>query len=499
MDTQQKVTCIFGILMLAWLAGLSVYFGLAKKGRVRRRLPEIFLVSVLFWGVIYSLVWIPFTSPDEYAHFATAYRLSSRLLGEPAVNEQGMVLVRAGDAEELTIFLSGEAYETVYSRFAAGSESDEMIGYGHAAMEVANHAYLPQAIGISLARMLSLGQVAAIYLGRLCNLLFFLACGYLAIRLAPFGKTAFLGVSMLPMTLELASSLSYDGFAIGMGMLFTAYVLYLIYEAPAVGAGQLLILGVLLALLAPCKMVYIPLALLCFLIPTEKFGSKKKFWIGAAAVAVLMAAGILAVNLDKMLVYFQQTEEAVTWAEESAGYSISYVLAHPVRTIMVFVRTLLQKTPTWISTMLGSMLGWLEYRINAAVTVFLLLWVCLAGIAEDEDIRMIGSGNTGAAPQREPADGKGGPVMPLPHRIVSWSACGLTVLLTMFFMLLSWTPLTSEVVEGVQGRYFLPVLPLALLTLKNRKVQVTGLSEDMLLWGFGIANFFVIYGILAGI
>lgn len=481
--------------MLAWLAGLFVCFSLEKKefgrkGKTGRRqpeeaagrsgpgletrLPELFLVSVLFWGILYSLVWIPFSSPDEYAHFATAYRLSSHLLGEQAVNDQGMVLLRADDTEELTIYLDEEAYERVYSRFASKNENNDPMGYGHAAMEVANHAYLPQAIGISLARIFGMGQIPTIYLGRLCNLLFFLLCGYLAIRLAPFGKQVFLGVSMLPMTLELVSSLSYDGFAIGMGMLFTAYVLYLIYEAPQVGGKQVLILGILLALLGPCKMVYIPLALLCFLIPAEKFGSKKKFWIGAAVVAALMIAGILAVNLDKIRVYFRETEEAVAWAGESAGYSISWVLAHPVQTIGVFARTFLQKTPTFVSTMLGSTLGWLEYRTDAAVTAFLLIWTLLSGLCKDG-------------------------MMPAGHKIVSWISCFLVVFLTMFIMLLSWTPLSSRVIEGVQGRYFLPILPLVLLTLQNRRIRITGMSGEILLWGFSAANFFVIFGILAGI
>ena len=43
-------------------------------------LPKLFICFVLFWGILYSLVWIPFSAPDEYAHFATAYRVSDLLL-----------------------------------------------------------------------------------------------------------------------------------------------------------------------------------------------------------------------------------------------------------------------------------------------------------------------------------------------------------------------------------------------------------------------------------
>ena len=37
--------------------------------------------------------------------------------------------------------------------------------------------------------------------------------------------------------------------------------------------------------------------------------------------------------------------------------------------------------------------------------------------------------------------------------------------LTMFSMLVAWTPTSSEVITGVQGRYFLPVLPLGAMVL----------------------------------
>ena len=37
----------------------------------------------------------------------------------------------------------------------------------------------------------------------------------------------------------------------------------------------------------------------------------------------------------------------------------------------------------------------------------------------------------------------------------------------MFSMLVAWTPVTSLVINGVQGRYFIPFLPVVLMTVKN--------------------------------
>ena len=43
----------------------------------------------------------------------------------------------------------------------------------------------------------------------------------------------------------------------------------------------------------------------------------------------------------------------------------------------------------------------------------------------------------------------------------------------MLSMLIAWTPVSSRVILGVQGRYFLPFLPVLLLALKNHTVVLT--------------------------
>ena len=40
-------------------------------------------------------------------------------------------------------------------------------------------------------------------------------------------------------------------------------------------------------------------------------------------------------------------------------------------------------------------------------------------------------------------------------------------------MLIAWTPISSRVINGVQGRYFLPFLPVLLLACKNDFVVLT--------------------------
>ena len=50
--------------------------------------------------------------------------------------------------------------------------------------------------------------------------------------------------------------------------------------------------------------------------------------------------------------------------------------------------------------------------------------------------------------------------------------CALGVFgLTLTAMLLNWTPIWSTLILGVQGRYFLPVLPLLLLCVRKMDIR----------------------------
>lgn len=49
-------------------------------------------------------------------------------------------------------------------------------------------------------------------------------------------------------------------------------------------------------------------------------------------------------------------------------------------------------------------------------------------------------------------------------------------------MLVGWTPLSSQVIAGVQGRYLLPFLPFVLMTVKSERLVRTAGSDETLLF-----------------
>ena len=64
------------------------------------------------------------------------------------------------------------------------------------------------------------------------------------------------------------------------------------------------------------------------------------------------------------------------------------------------------------------------------------------------------------------------PALPGKTRITLVGVSLLVILATFAGMLISWTPVGCETILGVQGRYFLPVLPLLLLALPGNRIRL---------------------------
>ena len=451
-----------GIVFLAVLAGILWIYG-KKPG-------WLFPATVICLGLFYMMILPPFSAPDEPRHFVSAYRLSNQIMGKQAVADEaflssasdkekeyiargGNVLVREQDGrEEPYASVGRDSYALMLRElFTKDAGSGTTVRF-EAPVNTTPVVYLPQALGISFARVLHLGYIPLIYMGRLFNLLAFAGMAWLAVRIMPFKKEMFMAVSLLPMTLHLAASLSYDTSLIGLSLLFFAWCFYLAYEKKQIGIRDTVILGLLLVLLEPCKIVYLPLAGICLLIPASKFGEKKRYWISVAAVIGVMALAIFLINNVVLSAWIQDTENIISWEGGSAGYTIQDILKEPYQAFLIYYETLVTQLDYYQATMLGGYLGNLDPNLTVPYFCLYLLW----GILIVSSVRRVGD-HTPFKPGQK-----------------VWIAV-LTLLsfcLVLTSMLLGWTPKGFTYIAGIQGRYFLPILPLILLMIYGDNLTI---------------------------
>ena len=508
-------TWLYGwyIAAVLWGAASLGLLGYLAVVRDFRRPERFFAVSCLLLGLLYMAVLPPLSAPDEVSHYISAYQLSNRFLGKEVTDSQGRVYIRAQDAwaEDLEDVLADDGsgviregdtvivgqtveqdtYELIRQRGLGGQDAGRQSGNQtggnqpdgnqpvpsyQPAVRTTPLAYIPQALGISMGRLLGLGTLGLMFLGRIFNLLFYCAVGFLAVRRIPFGKEVLCGVGLLPMSLHLAASMSYDVMILALSGYFLAVCLDLAYRAERVRGRDVAVLAAILAVMGPCKMVYGVIAGWCLLIPVKKFGGRGKWALSAAAVLGAFGAAMALVNLQTVALYTGIQDRYITWAQEP-GYSFAQLIHSPLKVLRLCYNTLTGYGEQLYSGMIGRMMGNMDPVLNVPYVVILGLTALLAVLA----LRKPG----------EPLFIRKG------QKLWIWFLALLCLGALMFSMLLAWTPLSATMIQGVQGRYLLPLLPALLLTIKNDRVVRTSGKDGGILFAMACMDVYAILRIFS--
>lgn len=154
------------------------------------------------------------------------------------------------------------------------------------------YSYLPQAIGMLFAKLLDLNAIWLLWLGRLFNLIAYAFIISFAIRKTPILKFPMLIVSILPLAIYQAASLSADAMFISLSMLAFAYFLYL-YKTPNIKWIDLGIFYGAIILAGLLKSPFLALSLLIFLVPKQNFENNTQNIVSKFAIVIALGAGIL--------------------------------------------------------------------------------------------------------------------------------------------------------------------------------------------------------------
>ena len=402
---------------------------------------------IMLIGIIYTLIVPQFSVPDEYTHYLTSYSQSSILLGERAFDERGNVLLYEDSSNALVRASHPTVNEYV-------KEYDGLIGkdkfkinrpyISRAPLTLGSFGYFPQVLGVSLGRILGLNGIQIGIFGRISALLLFAVLISYSLKIIPkFFEKVLFTISILPMTLQQVCSYNYDSVLFTACFFLFAYLLYLIYEKEKINKLDITLVTLSSIVIATIKFVYLPILGLGLLIPREKFTLKNGKVLVILMLVVLSLGSYLVVMKCNSL-FWNVHESNTSSLINYNTFTISQVIQHPIREIVIIIATFQRFTADYISQMISGPLGWLEMNVPAIqLSGFLMMLFYSLFIVE----------------KKSETDQK--------VKLCSGLISMMIILIVILALQISWTPDNSMIVVGVQGRYFLPILPMVLLAMKD--------------------------------
>jgi uncharacterized membrane protein len=401
---------------------------------------RVFLAFAWIFGSLFAIVTPPFQVPDEFQQFYRAYQVSTGRFTESRFGDQlGGFL--PSSLERFSQQIWGEKFSPdakvdphrIWSTRTIPLDPGDTNFYYFA--NVSWHSpmnYLAQGASIALARHLGLGAMGIFYAGRLGNLFVWSLFVCAAIRLIPILNWTTVLLALTPMSLAQAASLSADATVNGVCILFTAAVMRLAVSQSRIPPVHLIALTILGAAVSLAKTAYLPLTILFVVIPASRFSSTRRYWI-AFALFLLVCLGT-----------------TVAWSLCTFGsktYSMPgvdphdqaiYMLHHPLQMAHMEIGMLV--AVPFIASIIGQ-LGW--HAIRLWLPCAIAYWVVLFW-----------------STQLPPRDFQ---MKPRQRTVLALAVIGCWIAI-FSLIYLTFTAVGGKSINGLQGRYMIPVtLPFMLL------------------------------------
>ncbi|MBR2839998.1 DUF2142 domain-containing protein [Candidatus Saccharibacteria bacterium] len=449
------------ILITSLFFEIALCFVLFIAKRKTWKIEKIFFILGSILGLLY-LFAIPIgRAPDEESHFFRVYEIASgHIISD--ISEQGDVgSLEPQDIEIVrTISKDNITYSDLLSN--VNDQADEDSVFVTTSADSYNIiSYLPQVTGMFIGKTIGLPYLIAAYLARFFNLICCLLILYYSIKHIPFLKEIVFFIALLPINMQAMVSLSPDALITASAIALITFTLYSNYTLKTPFTKKhFFILLPLCILVSITKIVYAPLCLLLFTIPKARFGNTKRklFWIiglGMLVIAVYFAWRLIAPPIRN---------------STDTGSQLANIMHNPFYYLAVLVHSISTNSILYLTGTLGGHLEWFNVNLSMLYILASLIIFTLLCAKARQSITISKS-----------------------IKILSISLFAFITIIIFTALYLSWTKVGETVIDGVQGRYFLPILllvPLAFLSVsrksKNNRPRPSSLSQNYYLYAFFI-------------
>ncbi len=426
----------------------AVWFLLFDRKRFLQHIAIPVFFIILFTGLTEIMAHgLGKSGNDEQIHFANVYQMAysgKDYLQTPAYYQYYALEVLGGDTPEEAELIA--EYMDTLSGPSFAQEKDYPF------------TTLPQRIGhIGMAFIWRIGNAFGIpfsnciFLADLANLLIYAVCMSAAVQICRTGRSLMLFLGLMPTPIFISAHLTYNATLMGfVALSFALYSKEYGEEAPlnksrATAMLFFAVTGILI------KAVYFPLILCFMILPKYKFQSLR----GKITYNAIILIASIAVLASFLLPLMFSPAGANPYTDPRGGATdanaqISSVMSHPYSYIAILFRQFalhfydyhLGKEAWTYFAYGGYYQGWLLFVVSTAIIGIGLL----AGSVEDAAKNVI------------------------PMKIGTFSFALIAEMLVYSALYVSFTPVGTTDIIGVQGYYMIPLVWPLILILWNRKL-----------------------------
>lgn len=416
----------------------SVLFLLTSVDWINTRLENIFVVLAMLMGLAFIFA-IPQQKNgwDECYHFEQAYTL----FNHSGVGEAVETYMDDTAVWPLNSPQTYEEYGIQNSAVNAAAVGTEKVDGSFSLSKLLG--YLAPAIGIKLATLFGLPFTVVFKIGKIFSLMLYVIIVYFAIKRMNVGKTLLTVTALLPTAIYMNCIYNRDSVMLACAFLATAYLFSIFYEEDALLDWKSfgIIMG---SLFVVCllKVVYAPMLLIIFLLPKNKFADgKQRRWmmLGMLAVCFLLVAVLILPRLIGSGAGGGDQRGLALVGEGAVIDSVSqlkFILTHP-RTYFSLLRYAIDSTFMDYTFGVGvwGTLGHNETTVpyTDEVVILLLILALTDTGNRKQDISLI-------------------------RRIGIFALLAAAVVLVWTSMYMAYSAVGANSIQGVQARYYLPVL-----------------------------------------
>lgn len=449
--------------------------------RAKRR-PEtavlVFLLLAGLFGSVFAWAVPPFWGHDEITQYGRAYQVSQGGMLPSEIPEDRQPGMRSWGGQvpaevQLLMDAAFQDYGTDHPEPAA--EVDDPLLYPRLldapllgeteTVWFTNTAayspvpYLPQAASLALVEAAGGDTRALVYAPRIAGLLAYLALVGFAVHALRGTRFAWVivTVGLLPIAVFQAGTTTADTVTNALALLLSALVVKAVFLRRSLTRVETGVLLASMVALPLCKPTYVLLPLLALAIPAAAVGAHRSglwmrsaqrgsaWWRPASVVALILGLGGFAGwtsvsgETTEGMGYMRPSDQ---WATVRPSEQMSGILADPLGFVGTFVESWARRDLLWFDQFFGE-LGFSYVKVPGATQLFAILALTLAVLGAER----------------------------FRSRLAPTLATAAVVLLTtgMIFgtLYLSFSPVDFYIIDGVQGRYFVPLTVLGLAVVAS--------------------------------